>query len=306
MAVNTVKVNINSQNYNLSYNETSGKWEATITAPNTTSWNETNNKYGVTVTATDEAGNSTVKDRTDATLGESLQLRVLEKTKPTINVTAPSSGATLNNSTPIIEFELRDEVNGSGIDISTLELKIDGGTAKTNGSPGMVCNSVTNGYNCSYQLQSALSEGSHTVTISIKDCDGNVSNLASVSFTIDTAPPTLNISNPSEGLITKTTSISVAGTTNDDTSTPVTITIKLNDVDQGAVSVSEGSFSKSINLSEGSNTIVVRATDASGLYSEVTRHVTLDTQAPNITAVTITPNPVDCGQTYVIAVTVSD
>ena len=37
-------------------------------APSVTSWHEPNNKYGITVTATDDAGNSTVKDRTDSTL----------------------------------------------------------------------------------------------------------------------------------------------------------------------------------------------------------------------------------------------
>lgn len=46
MAVSTVKVNINGQNYDLTYNGTSGKWEATITAPGVTSWNEPSNKYG--------------------------------------------------------------------------------------------------------------------------------------------------------------------------------------------------------------------------------------------------------------------
>ena len=32
MAVYNVKVNLNGQNYDLSYNGTSGKWESTITA----------------------------------------------------------------------------------------------------------------------------------------------------------------------------------------------------------------------------------------------------------------------------------
>lgn len=299
-----VKVHLNGQNYTLSYNSSSGKYEATITAPNVTSWNEPNNKYGLTVTATDVAGNSTVKDRTDSTLGTSLQLRVLEKTKPTINLTSPSSGARLNNSQPVIEFQLRD--SGSGIDIDTLQLKIDGETTITNSSPGMVCTSVTGGYNCVYTPPTSLPEGSHTITISIKDNDGNTSNLLSSGFIIDTVPPSLNITNPSNNFITNQKTLVVQGTTNDSTSSPVVITIKLNNVDQGVVTKNDGAFSKSITLTEGLNDIVVTATDTSGLTTTVSRTVTLKTTAPTIESISLVPNPVDSGKTFIISVKVSD
>ena len=69
---------------------------------------------------------------------------------------------------------------------------------------------------------------------------------------------------------------------------------------------SDGSFSTEITLEEGENTITVIATDTAGKSTTVTRTVTLDTAAPVITAITLTPNPVDCGATYIIEVTVSD
>ncbi len=304
MAVSTVKVNINGQNYDLTYNSISGKWEATITAPNTTSFHEIDNKYGITVTATDNAGNSTVKDRSDTTLGSILQLRVLEKTKPTIALTSPSSGARVVTSKPSIVFQLRD--TGSGIKIDSLQLKIDGGVAIGHNASGMTCTSVPGGYDCTYIPPTALSEGSHTVTIQISDNDGNTSDLLSSAFNVDTVPPALNISNPTNGLITNNKNLTVSGTTNDATSSPVVVTIKLNGQDQGAVNVSAGSFSKAITLAEGENTIEVKATDSAGLTSTVTRTVTLDTKAPTISAVTVTPNPVDSGKTFVITVTVSD
>lgn len=304
MAVNTVKVNINGQNYDLTYNSSSGKWEGTITAPNTTSWNELNNKYGVIVTATDDAGNATVKDRTDATLGSALQLRVLEKVKPTVSLSSPSSGARVITSRPAITFALRD--TGSGVKISSLQLKIDGGATIGNTAPGMVVNSVSGGFDCVYTPPASLSEGAHTVTISVEDNDGNVSTLLSSAFTVDTVPPALNITSPANSLVTNNKNLTVTGTTNDATSSPVVVTIKLNGVDQGAVTVSSGSFSKAIVLAEGSNTIEIKATDSAGLVSTVTRTITVDTVAPNITAVTVTPNPVDSGQTFIITVTVTD
>lgn len=305
MAISTVKVNINGQDYTLTYNSVSGKYEGTITAPSTTSYNQPSNKYGVTITATDDAGNTTVKDRTDSTLGSSLQLRVLEKDKPTISLSSPSSGARVTTATPKIQFSLRD--TGSGINISTLDFKIDAGTKITNTSSGMVCTSVTGGYDCVYTPPTAISEGTHTITISITDNDGNVSQLLSSGFTIDTVPPALNITSPSVGLVTNKASLTITGTTNDSTSSPTTVVIKLNDVSQGTVTVGgDGAFTKTITLTEGTNTLKIIATDSAGLSTEITRTVTLNTSAPTISGITLTPNPVDCGATFVVTVTVTD
>jgi hypothetical protein len=69
---------------------------------------------------------------------------------------------------------------------------------------------------------------------------------------------------------------------------------------------SGGAFSTTVTLSEGSNTITVVATDAAGKTTTVTRTVTLDTVAPTIASITITPNPVDAGKTVIIEVKVSD
>lgn len=83
MAVKTVQAVINGVTTTLTYNSTSKKYEATITAPATSSYNNNDGHYfPVTIKATDEAGNVTTKNDTDATLGSSLQLRVKEKTAP--------------------------------------------------------------------------------------------------------------------------------------------------------------------------------------------------------------------------------
>ena len=85
------------------------------------------------------------------------------------------------------------------------------------------------------------------------------------------------------------------------------VTIKLNSGAAEAVIVgSDGSFSKALTLAVGTNTITVVATDGAGKTTTVTRTVTLDTTAPTIKSVKITPNPVDCGKTFVISVEVTD
>ena len=305
MSIVSVKAIINGQTATLTYNETSGKWEATVTAPSTSSYNQDGHYYPVTVTATDNAGNTSTANASHATLGTSLRLVVKEKVKPTVTITAPTSGAYTTNNKQQITAQLRD--NDSGIDISTLSLQIDSNTAVGSTAPGMVCTAVTGGYNITYTPQTSLGDGSHTVKISISDNDGNASAVATTAFKVDTVPPTLSVSSPTDGYVTNKKALAVTGTTNDATSSPVTITISHNGTDQGAVTVgSDGAFSKSITLVEGSNTIIVTATDSAGKTSSVTRNVTLNTKAPTFTAIELVPNPVDAGATYIIKVTVKE
>ena len=196
MAIKTVQATINGQTYTLTLNSTSGKYEATVTAPSKSSYNQSGHYYGVTVKATDVAGNITTKD----------------------------AAAT-----------------------------------------------------------------------------------SSTSFKVDTVPPVLTLSSPTDKLVTNQSACTVKGTTNDATSSPVTVTVKLNSGAAEAVTVgSDGSFSKALTLAEGTNTIIVVAKDGAGKTTTVTRTVTLNTVAPTIKSVTITPNPVDCGKTFVISVEVTN
>ena len=91
MAVKTAQYIFNGQTINLTYNSTSGKWEATVTAPSKSSYSQTDHVLGGTVKATDVAGNTTTVDQSHATLGSSLKIRVKEKVAPVISITAPTA-----------------------------------------------------------------------------------------------------------------------------------------------------------------------------------------------------------------------
>ena len=299
MAIKTVKATINGQAYDLALNSSTGKWKATITAPGKTSYNQAGGYYNVSVVATNEAGTS---GSADATTIDGLKLVVKETVAPVITIVSPTNGAYVTNSKQPVVFTVVDEAGGSGVNISSLVVKLDG---KAVDAATLTSTAITNGYSVTYTPAAALADGAHTVTIDCKDNDGNAATQKSTSYTIDTVPPTLNVTSPAEGLVTATSSVTVAGTTNDATSSPVTITISLNGEDQGAVTVgANGSFSKTVTLAEGSNTIIVKAKDAAGKESTVTRNVTLDTSVPKIKSATITPNPVDTGATMVISVTI--
>ena len=301
MAVKTVQAVINGQTHTLTYNATTKKYEATVTAPSTSSYNQNGHYYNVQIKATDEAGNSVSKDATDTTLGSSLKLRVKEKVAPVISITAPSSSAKLTNNKPVIKWTVTD--SDSGVDPSTIKLIIDSQTITT----GITKTASGKNYTCSYTPTTALSDGSHTIKISASDYDGNAAAQKSITFTVDTVPPELSVTAPIDNLVTNQASIEGKGTTNDVTSSPVTLTIKLNNGTAQTVEVgSDGSFSKTLTLVSGENTIVITATDGAGKTSTVTKQVELDQTAPVIQSVTITPNPVNAGATYTISVEVTD
>lgn len=269
MAIKTMQTTLNGQTYNLTLNASTGKYEAQITAPSTSSYKQSGHYYPMTVTATDDAGNTTTVNTSTATIGESLKLKVKETTPPTVTVTSPTANQTLTNNKPTIAFTVTD--TDSGVNADTISVTIDG-TKYTSGINKTV---ITNGYSCTFVPGTALTDGSHTVTVAATDNDGNTKT---------------------------TTAVTVTGTTNDATSSPVTLTIN----GEAVTVTSSGTFSHVVTLTNGTNTITVVATDAAGKSTTVTRTVTYNTSAPVISAVTITPNPVNTGNVFTISVTATD
>lgn len=297
MAVQSVKAKINGQTVNLTYNDGTGFWEATTTAPTSSSYNQPGHYYGVEITATDDSGNDTTINASTGDFQEECQLIVKEKVVPVITINSPTSGAHITNNKPTIQFSITDD--DSGVDPDTITVKIDNGNAV---STGITKTPSGKNYTCSYTPESALGDGNHTIYINAKDHDGNAAVQKSVQFTVDTVAPTLNISSPADNLKTNEDTVTVSGTTNDATSSPVTLTIN-----GDLVTVqSNGSFSKVVNLTEGDNTITIIATDSAGKNTTIVRHVTKDTGAPVFVNVEIVDNPVDAGDTYVIRVKVTD
>lgn len=303
MAVKTVQAIINGQTHTLTYNESTKRYEATITAPAKSSYPLSGHYYSVTIKATDDANNTTTVDATHETLGESLRLKVREKTAPVITITYPTASAVITNNKPVITWKVTDD--DSGVNPSTIGITIDSETKITGES--ITKKAVSGGYECSYTPATALTDGSHTIKVDASDFDGNAAVQKSVVFKVDTVPPTLNITSPADGMVTNNTSITLTGKTNDITSSPVILTYQLNGGSETRVDVNtNGDFSVALTAKNGDNTLVVKATDSAGKETIVTRHFKVDTGAPVIHSATITPNPVDAGKTYVISVEVTD
>ena len=300
MAISQVRAQVNGMWHTLTYNGQTGAYEAQIQAPAATSYNQPGGYYNVTVEATNTAGSVTQASGADL---PGLQLVVKETVAPVITMVSPTSGAYVTNASVPVIFTVTDEAGGSGVDPDTLAVTLDSSPVS---SSEITYQAITNGYQFTYTPASGLSNASHTVTVNISDHDGNAATEKSVTFTVDTVKPVLNVTSPADNLLTNNASLTVAGTTNDATSSPVTVTIVLNNQDQGAVTVeSSGAFSKQVTLTEGTNTLVITATDTAGNATVVNRTVGLDTSVPTIASASITPNPVDAGQTMLISVVIT-
>ena len=302
MAVKTVQITINGSTYNASLNSLTGLYEVEITAPQKSSYNNnTGHYYPITIKATDTAGNTTTVTDTDATLGNNLKLYVKETTKPVISITSPTDGQITINNKPTVTWQVTD--NDSGVNPNTIGITINSGSKVTS---GITKTAITGGYKCTYSIPTALSDGTNTIKCDASDYDGNAAVQRSVSFVVDTVPPSLSVTSPANNLVTNNKTTAVAGTATDVTSSPVSVTVKVNNGSAQSATVGEnGAFSLNIALTEGTNTIVVTATDSAGKTSSVTRTVRLDTKAPVISDITL-PNTVSVGQTFKISVKVTD
>lgn len=291
--IKTMTARINGQTYQLTQEEGSGDWVVQIQAPALSSYNQEGHYYPVELTATDEGGNSTTIDDDHSTFGTQLRLQAKEREAPVITITSPTADAHLGTAAPVVTVKITD--NDSGVDPDTVVIKVDGAPLEASGE-------ATDGGYLFTASASGLEDGPHTITADAADHDGNAAQQASVTFTTDTVPPTLNVTAPVEGFKTNNSKLVVSGETNDVTSGPVTLTV--NDtpvvVDEG------GTFSTEVTLTEGENRITVKATDAAGKQTVITRTVYLDTNAPVFISVSMTPNPVDCGATFVLRVKATD
>src|SRR6266568_2018178 len=196
------------------------------------------------IVATDAAGHSTDSSRT-----------VIHDTQPPVlTLTSPADGLITKDTTATVSGTVTD-LTAVTVNVNGIPLPVD--------STGAFHGAV------------ALSEGSNILTIVATDAAGNATT-DTRAVTLDTHPPALAVTAPTDGLITKQTPVTVSGTVTD--ATPVTV-----DVNGIPLPVDgAGVFTGQAPLAEGANPLTVTARDAATNTATVARIVTLDTQAPVI------------------------
>ena len=181
---------------------------------------------------------------------------------PALSIRMPFNGAYLGSSHPVFEFAWSDL--GSGVDPASLAIQ-------ANGSPLAVsCSSSDSGGACT--ATDPVPDGPVTVSATVKDRAGNASDPATVSFTIDTVPPTVQVTQPTNGAVTSQRGQTVLGTISE----PGTVTVN----GAAATVAPDNSFTATVPLQEGANSVAVTARDRAGNMSQISVNVTLDTVPP--------------------------
>lgn len=298
MAVKKAYLLIEGQQVLATYDETTQLYTVETMAPSESSWSKEDHVLKLELHAEDTAGNTVSMDSTDATYGDQLKIRVLEKTPPAAAIISPTENSVLGASTQTIRFTVKDE-GGSGLNMSTVALKVNG----TKVTSGITYTTGSNGEQIGTYTATGLSDGANKIQLTVQDNDGNTSAEAVVNFVISTAAPTLNITSPANNLITNSNKVTVAGNAaaGSDAVTLAEVTVNGN-----VVTMTNGAFSTEVTLTEGSNTITIVAKDNIGKTTTVIRNVTLDTKAPVISDVMADTTTVDAGGRIRITFKVTD
>ncbi len=160
----------------------------------------------------------------------------VDGTGPVVTIATPAQGALTNQGSVT--------VSGTVTDASAVtEVSIDGQSFP-----------VTAG---AFSGVAALAEGANTISVSALDTFAN-SGSATVSVTLDSTPPAVVITAPPNGTIAASPLALVEGTVSDASA------IASLDVNGVAATLGAGSFSASVTLAQGGNTVTATATDAAG------------------------------------------
>jgi hypothetical protein len=216
---------------------------------------------------------ATVVDRAGNAAPVVPQSFLVDTIAPLMSITAPTAPAFINNNRPPIAITYSD--GGSGIDVTTFQLSIDG----VDHTPEFTV-SLTG---ASGTPLTALLDGPHSITATIKDLAGNPATTNSF-FTVDTTPLTLTLAQPVDATFTNANSIAVSGSVTG--LAPITLTI------EGVqVPVAGNSFTSDVPLGPGPSQIIhVAASDPSGASTSRTVTVNIDRVSPTIVG-SISPPP---------------
>ncbi|MFY0575795.1 Ig-like domain-containing protein [Cystobacter fuscus] len=226
----------------------SGIWTVTLNSP------LTNGTYTATATATDAAGNTATDTST---------FRV-DTTAPAVSIDAPANGGNPLN-TPVTT------VSGTAEPGSKLTVEV-GGTTYTDVP-------VENDGSWKVTLNSPLTNGTYTATATATDAVGNTATDTS-TFTVDTTPPAVAITAPTNGRTSSQEVTEVTGTA--EPGSKVTVVVEGTTYPEITVPTS-GIWTVPLNsplTNGGPYTATATATDAAGNTATATSTFSVDTVAP--------------------------
>ena len=207
--------------------------------------------------------------------------RPQDATPPTVTITAPVAGATIDG---VVRVTGRAKDRGG---VASVKVTVDGGRSLT----------ATGTSSWSVVLDAAgLRDGTHTITAQGTDRKGNV-GVASVDVIvhlpqeIDSMPPAVTIDPPQAGTVLSGT-VAFSGTATDEVGV-VGLELQVDtDVPTSIAPSPSWSFAVDASrLSDGIHSVAVRATDRAGNTGSVTRSFTIDNGSDDAPSPSPEPTP---------------
>lgn len=276
MALTQVRAKFGNAWTVLTYNSATGRYEGSIT-PTATSSGQTGGYYSITI----EAKNATGQTATvSGEQWQSLRLVVQDTVAPVLTVTSPANNLVTAAESVTVSGTATDSVGLSSV--------------KVNGS------AVTVAANGSFSKSVSLSGGQNTITVVAEDTSGNKTTVTR-KVTRATNGPTLTITSPAAGALIRASTVTVTGAVSDSVSPVKSVTV--NGVN---ATISNGTYSATVSLTEGSNTLTVVAKNNVDLSTTATRSVTRDTTAPTLNVTAPANNLITAAASVTVSGTVSD
>jgi hypothetical protein len=199
----------------------------------------------------DNAGNS-------STVGKAFNI---DTVLPVLNITEPDEDALIDSTNVQLVW-----TGSSASTIGRYWISLDNGAY------------IDVGQNTTYVL-SGLAQGEHNVTLRALNYAGNW-NTTSVNFTVDSVAPAIDIVAPADGMHTTDRNITVEWSVTESGSGLDSVEISINGGDW--ISVAESDYAMK-NLTDGSYTFAVRATDIAGNVGIAFVVFSVDNVAPTAT-----------------------
>ena len=196
----------------------------------------------LTAVATDSSGNTA-----------SVQIQVTytppDVTPPLVQITSPANGAVLTSASVTVSGTASDETALTSVTVNGVTATLGSGT---------------------FSADVPLVAGANTLTAVATDSSGNTASVQiQVTYTPpDVTPPLVQITSPANGAVLTSASVTVSGTASDETALAG---VTVNGV---TATLGSGTFSASVPLVAGTNTLTAIATDSSGNSASVQIQVT--------------------------------
>lgn len=150
-----------------------------------------------------------------------------------------------------------------------------------------VCSDATSPVTCPGPTTVSTEGANQVISGTATDAAGNTAS-TSVTINLDKTPPSINITSPANGATVSSTSVSVTGSVSDNLSGVAAVTCS-----GVPATVQSGSFSCSVTLVSGPNTISAQATDVAGNTASTSESVTVaNAAAPVVTSFSPASGPI--------------